>query len=453
MNCIFICVFNNKEYLNLLYILLESIFIYGNLQNNIKILIYTSSNFKQLIMNSVLNSNKIIFQINDNKTNLIDSCRAKLDIFTFNCISMFNKILYLDVDTIVKKDINCIFDCATKDILYTVEEGSIELSLNWGSNLFLKESKLYNDKSAFSTGVLLFNNCEMIKNLFITISEHILNTTDNLLNDKPYIIYNSFKYNMYDNKILSKYAVNYDSNSNSDYYIHHFSGNLGDSNIKYDIMSDFIFRLNYIHISNIIDITKQYINKNLMSIIDSSGEYLEGNIFMEHETSVYSNKYIDKVKNICTLVLNKNITNVMEIGFNSGFSALLMLIANPNLKITCVDICEHTYTIKCFNELKKTFGDRINLVIGDSSKTLPYLNNTFDLIHIDGCHSVSIAEHDIINSMRMCKQGTIVIMDDYEFEHIKYIWDIYVKICKLSALNLILYNTEYHDIKYLNLNN
>ena len=66
---------------------------------------------------------------------------------------------------------------------------------------------------------------------------------------------------------------------------------------------------------------------------------------MLHHTSNYTDVFLNKSKNISNLVLNKNIKNVMEIGFNSGFSTLLMLISNPNIHISCFDLGEHKYTI------------------------------------------------------------------------------------------------------------
>ena len=80
----------------------------------------------------------------------------------------------------------------------------------------------------------------------------------------------------------------------------------------------------------------------------------------------------------------------MEIGFNSGFSTLLMLISNPNIHIFCFDLGEHKYTIPCYEKLKETFGDRINITIGDSTKTLQNINDNYDLIHIDGGHSTEV---------------------------------------------------------------
>ena len=41
MNCIFCCIFNQTQYIDMFYLLLESILIYGNLGDNTKILLYT----------------------------------------------------------------------------------------------------------------------------------------------------------------------------------------------------------------------------------------------------------------------------------------------------------------------------------------------------------------------------------------------------------------------------
>jgi hypothetical protein len=68
MNCIFICIFNQEKYVKMAYLLLDSIFIYGCLDDNTNILIYTSTQFMNMIKhNSIFteNGDKIIFEIND----------------------------------------------------------------------------------------------------------------------------------------------------------------------------------------------------------------------------------------------------------------------------------------------------------------------------------------------------------------------------------------------------
>lgn len=77
MNCIFICVFNQTKYVDMFFLHLESIFIYGWLDKNTKILIYTSTPFMNMIKDSHLfNDDKIEFEINDSYNNIDKACKA-----------------------------------------------------------------------------------------------------------------------------------------------------------------------------------------------------------------------------------------------------------------------------------------------------------------------------------------------------------------------------------------
>jgi len=413
-------------------------------------------------MNIIKNSNlfndeKIKFEINDGYNNIDKACKARLDIFNLPSIISYNKILYLDTDIVIKDDINKVFDVCKEDILYVLEEGDIFSETNfWGKILFNndimnnKDIHNYEDTSAFTSGILLFNNCEKIKYLFDKINENIiLKPYKDSFHDQPYIVYTAFKHNLYNNKILKSYVVNNDDNIHSDKVIHHFSGRPGGYEHKIHNMTIFLNNIKDFTITNIIDETKQFINKYLLPIIYNCGELLEGNIFMIHHTFNYTDLFLNKTKNISNLVLNKNIRNVMEIGFNSGFSTLLMLLSNPNMHITCFDLGEHTYTLPCYEKLKEVFGNRINIILGDSTKTLQDIHDKYDLIHIDGGNSTEVADSDIINSYRLSKQGTILIMDDYDFSHLHILWDDYIKKYNLKKLDINLYNTIHHDIKYV----
>ena len=73
MNCIFVCVFNQEKYVEMFYLLLESIFIYGNLDDNTDILIYTSTPFMNMIKQSQLfNDEKVKFEINDTYNDIMN---------------------------------------------------------------------------------------------------------------------------------------------------------------------------------------------------------------------------------------------------------------------------------------------------------------------------------------------------------------------------------------------
>ena len=194
-------------------------------------------------------NSKIIFEINDTYNTIEKACKARLDLFKLPSMSelaplTYTKILYLDTDIIIKGDINKIFSIIEEDVLYTLEEGQLTDNDHCygGITLFGDEINNYEDKSAFTSGILLFNNCENIKNLFDAIIEDIQNRPHPFgCQDQPYIVYNAFKYNCYNNKILKQYAVNNDQNIHSDKIIHHFPGSPGVYEHKIINMSIFLY--------------------------------------------------------------------------------------------------------------------------------------------------------------------------------------------------------------------
>ena len=243
MNCIFCCVFNQEKYVEMFYLLLESLFIYGNLDENTKILVYTTTAFMYMIKQSHLfNNEKIIFEINDTYDNIDKACKARLDLFNLHSITNYNKILYLDTDILVKDNINKVFDVCIEDKLYVLEEGEINSDSDyWGKTLFGVEINKYEDKIAFTSGILLFNNCEKIKDLFNEINKDIMiRPYQFACYDQPYIVYNAFKYNLYNNKVLKSLVVNNDNNIDSDKVIHHFPGGPGIYENKINSMTIFL---------------------------------------------------------------------------------------------------------------------------------------------------------------------------------------------------------------------
>ncbi len=453
MNCIFCCVFNQEKYVDMFYLLLESIFIYGNLDENTHILVYTSTTFMNKIKKSHLFNEKIKFETNDTYNNINASCNARLDLFKLPSVNHYSKILYLDTDILIKDDIQKVFDVCKEDLLYTLEEGTIDNSFDcWGKTLFGNEICNYNDTTAFTSGILLFNNCEKIQYLFGKINEDIINRPYVFsCHDQPYIVYNAFKYGLYNNKTLKSLAINNSSNIHSNKVIHHFPGGPGVYSHKISSMTQFLNSMKESTIVKNIETAKKYIDNYLLPIIRLCGEPLEGNIFMYHHSMVYTDLFLNKTKNISNLVLNQNIRNVIEIGFNSGFSTLLMLLSNPKMHITCFDLAAHRYTMPCYLKLKDIFGDRINIVVGDSTQTLKHITGVYDLIHIDGGHSTEVAYSDIVNSYRLSKNGTILIMDDYDFPNLHQLWDNVISHYKLQPLDIYLYDSPHHDIKYVSI--
>ena len=162
----------------------------------------------------------------------------------------------------------------------------------------------------------------------------------------------------------------------------------------------------------------------LNRIVLDSGEKLEGNLFYYHHEpnpsrhSVYGEFY-PKRRNY--LAACRASTCMLEIGVNGGHSALLALAGG--VEYHGVDICEHRYTRPVAEFLKSQFGERFHFYQGDSvvevpriAKQFPYLR--FDLIHVDGLHSLDHCRLDTENSLAMALQGAWLMIDDTDIDAI-----------------------------------
>jgi predicted O-methyltransferase YrrM len=338
-------------------------------------------------------------------------------------------------------------------LLYAKKESTIDNEYDfYGKSFFQQDGnmfEMYNDMSAFSSGVLLFKVCHTIKNLFYEIKTHITNYSHPFY-DQPHIVYITKKNNLIDNTTLNQ-NIEFDITNNEfidTYTMVHFSGGVGVFNNKFEKMSNFLKRRREQSIYNTIQKTKNFIDTILIPVIESCNEKLEGNLFMLHEQLNYTDQFLPKQQNLVALTMKQNVKHVLEIGFNSGFSALLMLMSNPDLHITCVDICSHSYTIPCYNAIKQHYGERIQFLKGNSALVLSKLNAKYDLIHIDGAHDIYIGTSDVVNSYRLSKNGSVIIMDDYDFEHLRTLWDNNMSIYQFKPLVTQLYNCNLHDIRF-----
>ena len=62
---IYICVFNSSKYVEMLFLLLESIYLFGRIDEETDIMIYTSTEFKNIIEQSEYHRSNIKYRIND----------------------------------------------------------------------------------------------------------------------------------------------------------------------------------------------------------------------------------------------------------------------------------------------------------------------------------------------------------------------------------------------------
>lgn len=108
-------------------------------------------------------------------------------------------------------------------------------------------------------------------------------------------------------------------------------------------------------------------------------------------------KYCDLMYEKQELLYNtvKTVKNVLEIGTYMGHSLLIMLLSNPELKITCIDISDE-YTQPAVNVLNKYFNNAITFIHSDSLSALRKLDAQFDFFHIDGEHDNNYITNEFV---------------------------------------------------------
>lgn len=110
----------------------------------------------------------------------------------------------------------------------------------------------------------------------------------------------------------------------------------------------------------------------------------------------------------------RGVSKVLEIGTYMSHSLLIMLLSNPNIEITCIDI-DDKYSLPTTEYLKKRLNANITFIKGDSLKVLPRLTTKFDLFHIDGAHNIDFVkkEFELCKNLSSSKEME-VIFDDYD---------------------------------------
>jgi hypothetical protein len=105
--------------------------------------------------------------------------------------------------------------------------------------------------------------------------------------------------------------------------------------------------------------------------------------------------------------------NAIEIGFNAGHSAIIMLEAEPFLRLTSVDVCDHSYTPPCSATLRDFYCDRFAFLAGRSEAVLNGIDmEVVDFVHVDGGHDPASVEFVLHWFCEKAKAGCYLMVDD-----------------------------------------
>ena len=138
-----------------------------------------------------------------------------------------------------------------------------------------------------------------------------------------------------------------------------------------------------------------------------------GGYLFDGQTYEYCIDMYEKQKLIYEVAKNNN--SVLEIGTYVGHSLLLMLLANPKLKATCIDISDE-YAGPSTTYLQEAFPEaEIEFIHQSSLDALPNISKKYDMFHIDGTHKnkiISIEFHQCLEK-RSSEIVSLVFDDVY----------------------------------------
>ena len=113
-----------------------------------------------------------------------------------------------------------------------------------------------------------------------------------------------------------------------------------------------------------------------------------GAYLFDGRTYEYCIDMYDKQKLLYEVTKSKN--SVLEIGTYVGHSLLIMLLANPRLRATCIDISDEFAKVST-DYLQEAFPEsEIEFIHKSSLDALPEITKKYDLFHIDGTHKNKI---------------------------------------------------------------
>ena len=119
----------------------------------------------------------------------------------------------------------------------------------------------------------------------------------------------------------------------------------------------------------------------------------------------------DGIDFLTTFIIKHQIKNVLEIGTAVGYSAIMMALANPKVKITSIERDEKRYLEAVKNIKKLGLENRITLLFRDAL-TVKW-QDTIDLVFIDAAKAQNIKFFELFS--RNLQDGGYIITDNMYF--------------------------------------
>lgn len=162
----------------------------------------------------------------------------------------------------------------------------------------------------------------------------------------------------------------------------------------------------------------------------------------------------DGIDFLTTFIVKNQINSILEIGSAIGYSAIMMSLSNPKLKITTIERDRDRYLEAVKNIKKMELEDRITLIFNDALEI--NIDDKYDMIFIDAAKGQNINFFEKYE--RNLKDNGFIITDNMNFHGLVDKVDAEIESRNLRALvrkirdyRTYLLNNQNYDVEILNI--
>jgi len=438
--------FHQKQYVDIVVNMLNSYFDVIPENTNIDFLVYTNTEFRTLIEAQMDGKPVKFFEKNFVKT-MNQTRISKVDVFDFPDIAQYDKIVYVDADTMFLRDPAPLFDAIVEDVVYAGGEGNILSEANyWGRSLFLKNDSGCVDQEGISVSCLGFKNLPEIKKLFSKIKQAFyLDMYQNKLvfYDQPFFnahLINNQMVNKTDFKNLVLSRPTPEEAAEKRLVAVHFAGCPGHAQIKLDLFAD--FKSMYVwskspDLSSPVDTQPEPLTQDHPEPLDQTESTTredtmvedtidEANLITFIRTTNPNYTFDEQSKRRNLFAASVSSSHVCFICGDTALPAAIIINNNPAVKVSIVESLVTSHVPQRVNP-------RIEITSAD---TILAEKRKYDTIVID---ERDLLEKAILVAMRLSNPGTIIVVNGVENPAVATIWAKYVQMLDMEPST---------DIKY-----
>ena len=240
---VYTCCFHQEIYTDVVLYLINS---FKKTGSAVDFLVYTTGEFKTIIQSKCADLSGVKFFEKNFYKSMNQARISKMDIFDYPEIENYEKVIYIDADSIFVKDPAPMFDSIQDDLVYVYGEGNILCDAEyWGRSLFLKENAEYPDREGISSFIMGFKTIPAIKKLFIkTKQAFYLDMYQNKLKfyDQPFLNFFFIHNNMCNSHTFKAFVKSRESAEvalQNGLFAVHFAGCPGHGYVKLELLKEF----------------------------------------------------------------------------------------------------------------------------------------------------------------------------------------------------------------------